>query len=78
MLTVPVACFLHAPALAADPIPAKQFDEIRQLIRPQNGESKYVDEVPWMPSLWEARKKAAAEGKPLVILATGYHPLGIC
>jgi hypothetical protein len=47
------------------------------LIRPHVGESKWAD-LPWQTSLWEARQKAAAEGKPIYILAADFSPLGFC
>jgi len=75
LLSVFYAC---SRLVASDPIAVEQFDQIRAQIAPQDGESKYLDEVPWLGTLWDARKKAAAEGKPLFVFATGYHPLGVC
>src|SRR5262245_12168062 len=54
-------------------IPADQFDKLRALIKPLPGG---FDDVPWMTDLWEARKKAAAEGKPLLVWVGDGHPLG--
>ena len=34
------------------------------------------DDVPWLTSLSEARQKAAAEGKPILIWVGDGHPLG--
>jgi len=67
-------------ALAAEPkpIPPEQFDKIHKLILPQTGESRWR-EIPWLTSTWEARKKAAAEGKPIFIwYAGGAAPIGGC
>jgi hypothetical protein len=50
-----------------------QFNELRDLIRPKPG--GYAD-VPWMTDLWQARKKAAAEGKPILLWVGDGHPLG--
>ena len=33
-------------------------------------------QVPWLTSLWEAREKAAAEGKPILLWEMDGHPLG--
>src|SRR5262245_23498229 len=52
---------------------ADQFDRLRALIKPRPG--GFAD-VPWMTSLWEARKKAAAEGKPILLWVGDGHPLG--
>src|SRR5262245_36591616 len=58
---------------AASGIAADQFDKLRALIKPKPG--GYAD-LPWMTDLWEARKKAAAEGKPLLVWVGDGHPLG--
>jgi|SRR5262245_61197033 len=58
---------------AAPGIPADRFDKLRALIKPKPG--GYAD-IPWMTDLWEARKKAAAEGKPLLVWVGDGHPLG--
>ena len=52
---------------------ADQFDKLRALIKPKPGG---YDDVAWMTDLWEARKKAAAEGKPLLVWVGDGHPLG--
>src|SRR5438128_78347 len=54
-------------------ISAEQFDKLRALIKPKPGG---FDDIPWMTDLWEARKKAAAEGKPLLVWVGDGHPLG--
>jgi hypothetical protein len=54
-------------------IPADQFDRLRALIKPMPGG---FDDIPWMTDLWEARVKAAAEGKPLLVWVGDGHPLG--
>jgi hypothetical protein len=54
-------------------IPADQFQNLNALIKPKPG--GFAD-VPWMTSLWEARRKAAAEGKPILIWVGDGHPLG--
>ena len=61
------------PANKSAPIPADQFDKLRALIKPKPGG---YDDIPWMTDLWEARKKAAAEGKPLFVWVGDGHPLG--
>jgi hypothetical protein len=48
------------------PITPEQFEKVHKLIKPQPGESRWR-EIPWETSLWEARRKAAAEGKPIVV-----------
>lgn len=59
-------------------IPADQFDKLHKLIKPQAGELRFQD-IPWLMSVHEARKQAAAEGKPIVIWSgSGGAPLGVC
>ena len=45
-----------------------EFERLHRLIKPQPGESRWM-EIDWHPSVWEARQKAAAEGKPLFLWA---------
>ena len=56
-----------------DRMSAEKFDRLRTLIKPKPGG---FDDLPWMTDLWEARKKAAAEGKPLLVWVGDGHPLG--
>ena len=54
-------------------MPAAQFDRLRAVIKPKSGG---FDDLQWMTDLSEARKKAAAEGKPLLVWVGDGHPLG--
>ena len=49
-----------------DRILAEKFTEVQKLIKPRPGESLW-NQIPWQNSLWEARRIAAAEGKPIFI-----------
>ncbi len=63
---------------AQDGVPADQFGTLRQLIRPHQGESNWRH-IDWLTSLHEARVKAAAEGKPILLWSGGgAPPLGGC
>jgi hypothetical protein len=55
------------------------FERLHSMIRPAQKEAPW-SEIPWMTSLWQARERAATEGKPLLIWAAGGggHPLGLC
>jgi len=64
----PVEPKQHATGLSAH-----EFDKLRALIKPKPGG---FDDIDWMTDLWEARKKAAAEGKPLLVWVGDGHPLG--
>ena len=47
-------------------IPAANFDRLLAAIKPQRGESPWRN-IPWLTNVTEARRKASAENKPLVI-----------
>jgi hypothetical protein len=54
-----------------------QFGKFHALLRPKVEEMRF-GQIPWLFDLWEARTKAAAEGKPLVILGAAGNPCGTC
>ena len=60
------------------PIADAEFDKLHTLIKPAAGESRWM-EIDWYPNVWEARKQAAAEGKPLFLMAgSGGAPAAGC
>jgi hypothetical protein len=67
--------FLAAFAPASEPIPPDQFRTLHDLIKDNAGKEKWA-QIPWMTSLWDARRKAAAEGKPILLWEMDGHPLG--
>ena len=57
---------------------AAEFEKLHQMLKPQPGESRWM-EIAWYPNVWEARQKAAAEGKPLFLWAgSGGAPAAGC
>ena len=59
-------------------ISAEQFDKLQNMIKPQPAELRF-QEIPWLLSVWEARQKAATEGKPILVWAgAGGAPVGVC
>lgn len=50
------------------PIEPGEFRSLHQMIKVQPGESRFL-EIPWLLDTWEARKVAAAEGKPILVWA---------
>jgi hypothetical protein len=71
-VAVLMATALVSPALAQGDgaLTTKTFQQLFQQIRPQAGESRWL-ELPWLIDLHAARQKAAAEGKPLFVLSGG-------
>jgi hypothetical protein len=60
---------------ASEPIKPEQFGKLHALIKPQSDEEKFM-QIPWSTNLWDARKQAAAEGKPILLWEMDGHPLG--
>ncbi len=60
---------------AAPPLTPADAAKLRSVIRPIAGEDPF-DTIPWETNLWEARKKAAAAGKPILLWEMDGHPLG--
>jgi hypothetical protein len=58
------------PAPGTDELNSTSFEQLRQQIRPQPGESRWLD-LPWQIDLHAARRLAAAEGKPRFVLSGG-------
>jgi len=75
-----LAAFCFSPAASADPdlnLEA-EFEKLHAMLIPQLGESRWM-EIDWYPSVWEGRKRAAAEGKPLFMMAgSGGAPCAGC
>ena len=78
------ACGLLAaspPRSTKNDLTPKSFADLHALIRPHDGEWRHL-KVNWLTDVVAARKKAAAEDKPVAFLYTGgagYNdPLGVC
>ena len=59
----------------AEPIDPAKFQTLHSLIKPRAAEEKWA-QIPWLASLWEARQRAAREGKPILLWEMDGHPLG--
>ena len=72
------ALFLAATAHAEPAKPAladAEYSSALKAIRPAAGEDRFT-QIPWLTSLWEARQKAAEQGKPILLWEMDGHPLG--
>jgi hypothetical protein len=77
-VTIAAALGCVTSSAPAEELAAKNFARIHSLIKPAREESKWL-EVPWLTDVWEARQKAAAEGKPLLLWSGGgAAPIGGC
>ena len=76
-----LAVLLSAGAILADerrPMNPEELGRLHSMIKPHAGESRWM-EIDWHPSVWEARRKAAAEGKPIFLMAgSGGAPVAGC
>jgi hypothetical protein len=65
------------PSLPAnEPLPLAELERLLTVIKPQAGESPWR-EINWLTDVTEARQRAIAEDKPLVIFtAADGSPLG--
>ena len=56
----------------------EQFDKLHKRLKPQPGESRWM-EIEWHPNVWEGLQLAAAQGKPLFLWAgSGGAPSAGC
>jgi hypothetical protein len=65
-----LAALAATPAAPADVIPAEQFAALHRLIRPQPDEARWAS-VPWLTDLDAARRRAAADDRPLLVWRAG-------
>jgi hypothetical protein len=69
------------PRAAKQDLNPQSFGKLHALVRPHEGEWRHL-KVEWLTDVVAARKRAAAEDKPLVICYTGgagyNEPLGVC
>jgi hypothetical protein len=62
-------------ALAAEPVRPEKFSRVQALIKPDPTEDQWA-KIPWLTDLWQARKIAATQGKPILLWEMDGHPLG--
>jgi hypothetical protein len=63
------------PTAAGEVMTAAEAGAVRQAVLPKTGEDEF-DKIPWLTSIWDARVKAAKEGKPILLWEMDGHPLG--
>lgn len=67
----------RASAQEDEVLSAKNFAHVVRVVKPGEGEAPW-NKIPWLLDLNEARKKAAAQGKPLFVWSMSGEPLGTC
>jgi hypothetical protein len=58
-----------------EPIGVHTFEEVLAFITPRADELKWAS-IPWQTDLWEARRIAAEQGKPIFAWMMNGNPLG--
>ena len=71
ILLLAAACSMSA----VEPLTPANFDRLHNLMQPTAAETKWK-QIPWMTRLWEARRKAAEVGKPILLWEMDGNPLG--
>ncbi|WP_152050350.1 hypothetical protein [Tautonia marina] len=67
---------MMGPSLrASEPIDPARFETLHRTIQPRPDEEQWL-QIPWETSLWEARRKASAKGKPILLWEMDGNPLG--
>jgi hypothetical protein len=61
---------LSSLAFGEEKLELATFEKLHRQIKPQAGESRWM-EIPWLIDLHEAREKAAAAGKPIFVMSGG-------
>jgi hypothetical protein len=79
LLLAAVALLVRPASTAAAPLGEQltdaQFTAVRTAVLPADGEDDFA-KIPWLTSIWDARIKAAKEGKPILLWEMDGHPLG--
>ena len=58
-----------------DEVTVGRIGDLQKLIKPRAEETKW-EEIPWRVDLWDARREAAREGKPLMVWEMDGNPMG--
>jgi len=75
LLVVGLSAQPRTPAPEPAGISAAEVALVRSLVPPGAGEDQFAS-IPWQVKLWDARKLAATEGKPILLWEMDGHPLG--
>ncbi|MBI3972637.1 MAG: hypothetical protein HY332_15275 [Chloroflexi bacterium] len=66
---------IEAPDLGSTTLNSADVREWLAYVRPKPDEVKWQS-IPWQSDLWEARRLAIRQGKPIFLWAMNGHPLG--
>ena len=66
---------IETTAVAMQSADVPTFRDFIAYVRPKPDEIRWLD-VPWQTDLWEGRRLAMQEGKPIFLWAMNGNPLG--
>lgn len=75
MLVVGLSAHHRVPRIEPAGLSAEDAAMVRSVVPPTAGEDSFAA-IPWQVNLWDARRLAAAEGKPIFLWEMDGHPLG--
>jgi hypothetical protein len=77
IITVLAAPLLLAlgPVAGGDEVNVGSIASLQTLIKPRAEETRW-EEIPWAVDLWDARRRAAREGKPIMLWEMDGNPMG--
>jgi len=70
-----IATLFLALLAAGDDVKVENIAALQALIKPRPAETRW-EEIPWVVDLWDARQKAAREGKPIMLWEMDGNPMG--
>jgi len=74
-MRIALAAAILSFTLPGEGIRVSEIDALKKVIKPRPEETKW-EEIPWEVDLWDARKKAARLGKPLMLWEMDGNPMG--
>jgi hypothetical protein len=75
MTTMITSLFAALALSAADDVTVGRIAELQALIKPRPEETRW-EQIPWQVDLWDARKRSAREGKPIMLWEMDGNPMG--
>ena len=71
-----LAMVSQVSAGSGDLLQEGSLGRLHELMQARKDELVWKESIPWRTDLWEARREAAAAGKPIYLWEMDGHPLG--
>ena len=66
---------LALSSVQGDEVKIDRIPALQTLIKPRPEETRW-ERIPWQVDLWDARRKSALEGKPIMLWEMDGNPMG--